>query len=421
MTGHLPHPAATGVAPVRRAAPVKNPAWADCPGRRSAVRVASTAVIGPLAIVAVPALLAGMLAGCAAPRPSAPATAAPSAQATAERAETLAPGATRPPGAARPPGTMPGADRPATRLAVLGRLAVGGDLAVFDDSARVAAPGLPAGDVAWISANAGGCLLATTADGRLFVGVSRAVDPTPGNDGTRPRTGGPGDGPGSWREVVPDFNGRPPDAPLSFGTLSPDGRLVAALAADFAAGTSVQLVVADVTTGPAASIRVHARPDGAAPAWLPDGHLLLIGRDPASDATGIMLADLTRPSAVRRLEREAHGVAVSADGRVAAIARPDGRISAGGAAALLGALIGAGATNPAGNAPPEALVEPPIGTVLGAFALDPSGTRLAAAWLDEAGGPASVWRYRLDAAGVVAEGPVSAPAGASTAVVAWLP
>jgi hypothetical protein len=358
-------------------------------------------MVVPAAIIALPALIAALLAGCSPP------------------------GSTPSPSPAQTPLASAGLDAsPATRLAVLARGVGGGELVIVDDSAQVALLPVPTDAIAWISTSAAGRLLATTADGRLLV----APPPSTGEE------------PWAWREIVPTYAGAAPAGPLSFGTLSPDGLRVVAVAADFAAGTAFDLALVATDGGDAAMLHVAAPPDGAAPAWLPDGRLLLIARAPERDATGIILVDPARPGSAARLEHEAYGIAVSADGRVAAIARTDGRVVVGAPHLLLGALLGAGGRDPGngggraggrdpgngggragGRDPAGALVDGPPGTAPGSFALDPSGTRLAISWLDDAGGVATVWRYRLGPDGPAAEGPVATPGGGLTAIVAWLP
>jgi hypothetical protein len=387
----------------------------------------------PLAVIAVPALVAAILAGCAVTRPSPPPSESPPSGSSAPRPgptpegrPTTDPGATllarSTPAAGRPSGAPP-----ATRLAILGTTE-NGSLAIYDGLSLVAAPGLSPGRTTWISADAAGRLAATSADGRLFI---RDPDPTAAE-------------PGAWEEIIPGDRIPGPDVPLSFGTLSPDGRRVAALAADFAAGTSFDLVTADVRTGQAMATHVAAWPDGAAPAWLPDGRLLIIARDPGHDAPGVILVDPAAPGPAPRLERSVYAIAVSADGRVAAVALPDGRVVAGGTRRLFGALIAGGEqarwASPGttatgrpfspGDAPPGgapvgdarlAMVEAPSGRMPGSLAVDATGTRLAVTWLDVGEGPATVGRYRLDSGQAVAEGSLTAQGGAVTAVAAWLP
>lgn len=348
-------------------------------------------------------LVAVLAAGCIAPAP------VPAPSRASSPSPIVAPPAT-PAQPATPARTPPGV---ATRLAVLSPGANDAAIAVFDDAGRVASVPPPIPGSSWISASADGRLLVTAADGRLFL----ADPPSAAGD------------PMTWHGVAPDYGGPPPEHPLSFGSLSPDGLSVAALAADFASGTAFNLVVTDARKVEATVTSVAARPDGAAPAWLPDGRLLLIARDAARDATGIVLVDPARPGPMARLEREAYAVALSADGSVAAIAGPGGRVVAGASRVLLGGLVAAGDRGTAAGAgpaaevgeSPEAVIDPPSGTVLGSLALDPGGACLAVAWLNEAGGPASVWRYRLGRDGLVAEGSLRSPGGGLTAVVAWLP
>ncbi len=340
------------------------------------------------------------LASCAAPGPTPP----PRLGAT--------PGATPAALAATPAPTAAG---PATRLAVLAGNPSDAWLYVGSGRGEMRSVPLPVAATAWISADAAGQLLATTAGGLLF--VAGRFD-----DGGEPR----------WREIDPTYRGASPAAPLSFGTLSADGRTLAALAADFAAGTAFDLVVVDVGTGAASAVRVAAWPDGAAPAWLPDGRLLLIARDPRRDLTGLLLVDPARPARALRFEREAYGIALSADGLVVAIDRADGLVVAGATSLILDGGPGTdGDPSPAEDPsraepsppddPPGLLLAAPPGTAPGPFALDASGSRLAVTWLDDAGGPARVGRYRIGPDGPMAEAMFTIPNGAATAVVAWLP
>jgi hypothetical protein len=358
------------------------------------------------ALVAVPALIAAVLAGCAITGPTPDLAEAPASAAASARAA--------------PPAAAP----IATRLAVLVPAADGGVLAVFDGAARVATIPLPAPATSWISTDAAGRILATTADGRLFVAGPGTGGGSPGPPGAPGENGDSS----AWRAVVLRHEGGDAGAPLSFATLSPDGRRLAALAADFEAGMAVDLVVADVDEESATTIRIPAGPDGAAPAWLPDGRLLLIARDPRRDATGIIVVDPARGGPAPRLEHEAYAIALSGDGRVAVIARPDGGVAIGSSSSLLGPLHADAGPDPSGEGPAQTADEatatitaPRAGTIPGSLALDQGGARLAVTWLDDAGGPGIVWCYRLGPGGAVAEHSIEVPGGAPVAIVAWLP
>ena len=343
-------------------------------------------------------LIAAVVAACSAPSPSRPL--APSRPATPTAAASGDP--------MRPTG------EPATHLALLAGNPRNARLVVLDSADRATAVDLPDAATAWISADRAGRLLATTADGRLFLTGS---SPTGGVHGGW-ASGDPG-----WREVVPAYAGTRPAAPLSFAVLAPDGRTIAALAADFARETAFDLVLLDAASGAATSLRIPVRPDGAAPAWLPDGGLVVVARDPGRDLAGLLLVHPGAPEPVVRVEREAYGIALSADGHIAAIDAADGRIAVGPAEPFLGAdpATGPGTATPAPESGPGHIATGPPGAAPGPFALDPSGTRLAVVWLDDAEGPATVMRYRMDPDGPVLEAAVPVPAGASTAVVAWLP
>lgn len=359
------------------------------PPNASGDRAASLTGVARRRLLSVIPVVAAVLAGCAAPGPT------PSPRPAVSPVHTLTPRAT----------PVPPVTGPATRLAVLAGNPRDADLVVVDDSGEVTPVALPVAATAWISADPAGRLLATTADGRLLLAGPLAGGGEPG-----------------WREVVPAYTGGAPAAPLSFGTLSPDGRTLAALAADFAAGTTFDLVLVDVGTSAATVLSIDAWPDGAAPAWLPDGRLLLVARDPARDLTGLVLVDPGHQEQALRFEREAYGIALSADGRVAAIDRTDGRLAAGATRLFIGGDPGAeGPEASQLDDPPGLLVTAPPGTAPGPFTLDPSGSRLAVTWLDDAGGPATVGRYRVGPDGSMAEAPLTVPNGAATAVSAWLP
>ena len=333
-----------------------------------------------------------------------------------------APSPSRPGASTRPPTPHPAVSgdpttrtvEPATRLAMLAGNPRDARLVVLGPANCATTVDLPAVATAWISADRTGRLLATTADGRLFL----AGPPSAGGIECGRGIGDPG-----WREVVPAHAGARPAAPLSFGMLAPDGRTIAVLAADFELGTAFDLVLVDVESGTATSLRIPAWPDGAAPAWLPDGGLVVVAREPGRDLAGLFLVHPAGPGPVVHVEGEAYGIAVSADGRVAAVERADGRLAVGPAGLFLGAdpPAGPGTDAPASTGRPVRLVAGPPGTAAGPFTLDASGTRLAVSWLDDAGGPAAMVRYRVGRDGSIVETGVPAPAGASTAVVAWLP
>ena len=353
------------------------------PPKRSNGRAASLTGVARFRLVCAIQVVAALLVGCAGPGP------------------------TTPPSPAPPPADSPAPAiaRPSSRLAILAGSPRNADLLVVDDRDQVRPIPLPVAATAWISADPAGSLLATTADGRLFL-AGPVADP----------------GETRWHEVIPAWADAAPADPLSFATLSPDGRRLAALAADFAAGTAFDLVLVDVASGAATVIGIAARPDGAAPAWLRDGRLVIVARDPARDLTGLVLIDPEDPGLALRFEREAYGIALSADGQVAAVDRADGQVAAGATRLLLdnGAVAGGGDPSRPDD-PPGLLVAAPPGATPGSFALDPSGTRLAVVWLDGAGGPAVIGRYRLGPDGPVVAVSLAAPGAAATAVVAWLP
>ncbi len=316
-----------------------------------------------------------------------------------------------PPGStgAASPTSAPGSPRPtpapsASVAATLGRLVVlwgrpgAMTIAVVGPghrTDRVAGPG-PA--LAWVSTGGSDRLLATTTDGRAFVGRIGVV-------------GGP-----AWTPVplprVRAADGRALAGSPSFGTLDADGRRAAFVAADFASGGPFDLVVVDLATGAARSIALPFAADGSPPAWLGD-RLLVVTRG-RGDEPGVTAVDPVTGSQVAIGGADpvlAFGTA--ADGRTVVVAsRRDGRVK------VIPAEDWA-AGQDAGAA--VALEAGPDGSrTLAWLALSTTGDRLAivrtdangdAAWIDLVGRAAS-W---------APAGRLELPLGADRAVVGWLP
>ena len=220
---------------------------------------------------------------------------------------------------------------------------------------------LPSGRPAWVSGTSALGLVLTERDGTIRVaapfGTGSAVGPQPTWTTLRPR----------FASAVALRN------PLSFATLSPDGSRVAAIADDPAAGNGPgQLVIIEGRDGRATAIDLDATTDGRPPAWIGADRILVPTRD-ANDRTDVTAVDPgTGTQSHWALETTAIAVAPAAD--VMAIQeRSGGQVAVGSVDALA-------------NGTPAAVVD---GTEPGAVAaqlmLDVSGSRLAIAWLDEAG------------------------------------
>ncbi len=267
---------------------------------------------------------------------------------------------------------------------------------------------LPDPGVAWVSGGPGGRIVATTADGRLFV-----ADP----GGTAP----------AWRQVRPaGLGGVRLAGPLAFGTLDPDGEGIAAVAADFRAGAQLDLVVVAVANGSASRITVRRPPDGAPPVWA--GSRIVVLTRERQDRPGVTLVDPTDgavtdgpgPAGPGASSGPAWGggiaaLAASADGATIALAGAvDGPIELRPAEAWL-----AGRSS-AASAVIEPAADPDGSRGLAWLALSVPGDRLAVVRTDADGAARRVDVYTA-ADGWREARSIALPASAGRAVVAWLP
>ena len=132
---------------------------------------------------------------------------------------------------------------------------------------------LPDPDVAWISTDRSGRVLATTRGGRAF----RSTAITPGPDPT-------------WTELRPRGIDRASLAgPLAFGTLTPDGARAAFIAADPTGAGAFQIVIVGTASGDATVLGVPSPPDGAPPSWI-DGRIAVLTRE-RGDVPGVAVVD----------------------------------------------------------------------------------------------------------------------------------
>lgn len=253
---------------------------------------------------------------------------------------------------------------------------------------------LPDPGVAWVSGGPGGRVVATTADGRLF--VADAVTGTAA----------------AWQPLRPGLGPRRLAGPLAFGTLDRDGSRVAVVAADYRAGATFDLVVVPVAGEAATRVVVPRPPDGSPPVWA--GSRIIVLTRERQDRPGATLVDpsdghLTDgPGGIALL-------AISADGATIALAGAvDGPIELRPVDAWL-----AGPTSA-----PSAVVDPaadPDGSRGPAWlALSAAGDRLAVVRTDADGAARRVDVYGA-ADGWRAARAITLPEGADRAAVAWLP
>jgi hypothetical protein len=330
----------------------------------------------------------------------------------------------RPPGPATPtpsgqPAESPSAEVPSGRpadplaggglLLLAGRPGAMGLERISDDGRSPLA--LPDPDVAWISTDRTGRVLATTRHGRAFLS-----DPI-----------APGRAP-AWRRLVPTGLGpTTPAAPLAFGTLTEDGSRAAFIAADFRTGLPFDVVIVETAGGAATDHPVPRPADGAPPAWF--GVRLVVLTRERGDAAGATILDpatdrltdgpgppgpSSGPAPAPGWSGSIAALSVAADGsRLAVGATGDGRIEIHPA----GPWLARAAT------PPAVVVLDPDADRSRGFAwlaLAPDGDRLAVVRTD-ADGDAVVVAIRRASDEWRAALRMTLPAGAIRAVVAWLP
>jgi hypothetical protein len=282
-------------------------------------------------------------------------------------------------------------------------------LELVDDSGATRALSTPDPAVVWISGAGSGTLLATTLDGRAFLG--RLMP----------------EGALVWRRLVPTELGVERLAgPLSFGTLSPDGRRAAFMAADFATARPFELLIVDTATGTAVSILIPFPAEGAPPQWAGDRLVVLTRErgdrpgavivDPAGGAItgGPGPPDGPSPAGTTGWIERISGLSIaSGDSRVAVAAELSGPVEVFPAEPWL-----------AGQDTPAALVsqdpEQDGSQAFAWLALSPAGDRLAIVRTNLAGDPVSVTLHD-SSAGWRQVRRIPLPVNADRAVVAWLP
>jgi hypothetical protein len=259
-------------------------------------------------------------------------------------------------------------------------------LTVHDAGGRVRNVALPGRSTAWISASRNGTLVATLDDGTVHVSEAVGADEP------------------AWRPAVRGDAGLP-EAPVYFATWTPDGSRVAAIEADYNAGRSFRIAVADPAAPAGVLVPVPRSPLVAPGAWLDDQRLIV------QTAQGLVLVDVGSGALTEGPPVDlAGGVAldVSPDSRLVAIARSDG------------GTVDVRRVN-------EWLVNPAAGGVtsltaqgeVGAVAWDQAGGRLAVVW-QQPDGPGTLIVYRA-ADGWAEVARLTLPGESARAAVDWLP
>lgn len=281
------------------------------------------------------------------------------------------------------PPTRTSGPEPAARLVVLAGsvgsmrlLAPGSDgrLAPFGTSPAPA-------DAAWLS-SAGGQLLITTLTGRAFVAAS-----APG---------------GAWQAGPGDLGRSHPFR--AFGTLDPAGRRIAFVDGDTGSGEAGRLVTMTLDGGPGPSLQLD-RAAESAPAWLPDGRLVVVVRS-AFDQPRPILADPASGLSSSLTAAPLRSIAIS--GQAVAI------ITDGGALAV-GSLVDWLAGRPAKEMPSSGAADST--EVLQALASS-DGLELALVIADASGDAVEIRIVSPDGGREIAR--FVLPRGANRAIVGWL-
>ena len=211
---------------------------------------------------------------------------------------------------------------------------------------------LPKGGTTWIATGRAGVLAATLTAGTLVTS-----DPV--------RIGQPL----AWRAVKAVVkSGGAPAGPDYFATWDPDGGRFATLAGDLVAGDGVRVVVIDPTRGTATEVPIDRSVVAAPPAWIDANRLVVVTGDataPIATIVDTATGELTDgPSGARLLATSANArrvVTMAGQGEPVVIRDTAGWLSGDGSSI--------------------ASITPPNGSSTAiAFALDPTGQRLAIAW-----------------------------------------
>jgi hypothetical protein len=266
----------------------------------------------------------------------------------------------------------------------------GASLRPLDDA------GLPT-DAAWLSSS-GGMLLATTLVGRTVLGA------------TAPGTGGAGSPGGiAWSPAPGDLGGNHQER--AFGSLEPvpaaggrpAARRVAFVEGDPGSGAPGLLIVETLTGTEVRPIELP-RAAESAPAWLPDGRIVVVVRDQA-DWPVALIADPASGRVAAAGPATLRSVAIG--GTTVATIGADGMVRIGTVTTWLGGqpgdpVLGIGADEPVLQAQPSV-----AGDELVLVVADPAGDAASIRILAGSGGWHEIARFEL-------------PPGANRAVVGWL-
>jgi hypothetical protein len=212
----------------------------------------------------------------------------------------------------------------------------------------------------------------------------------------------------------------------AFGSLAPDGTMVAFVAADFESSRPSDIVIVPLDGSSGTVLRLSRPADGASPGWI-DRRLVVLTRTP-EDRVGSTIVDLgngtqsdgpvplgaPRPAGLTGWIEPIAGLSIAADGSSLAIASADdGRVEIHPAAAW---------TVSAETTPEPVKLEPERdgSRSFAWLAISDKGDRLAIVRTDDAGDSVAVTLY--DRASGWGQGRrLALPVGANRAVVAWLP
>ena len=346
--------------------------------------------------MAAAAAMTTMAVGCLGPAPAP--TGPPRSDALPTPIESATPTAVAT--IARSPGLTPGGTPAARtgRLALLSGRPGAMDLEIVAPAGGRRSLIAPDRDVAWISTDADGRILATTRDGRAYLSTAIQTDRGP-----------------TWTELVaPAIDRATLAGPWSFGSLSDDGSRAAFVAADYGANGPFQLVVVATATGAATVLAMADPAEGGPPVWVGDGLAVLTRA--RGDAPGVVVVD-PRNGAVSAGATRADRVgslSISGDGRVAAFAADgDGPIEIASAGSWLRGEPTD--TKPVGLGP-----DADAGSSFAWLTLDRTGAVLAVVRTD-ADGESTAITVHAAGSGWAQIARIGLPAGASRAVVAWLP
>lgn len=317
----------------------------------------------------------------------------------------------RPDGSASPGASVvaPGAELAHGLLVLTGRV---GDtrLELIGPNGATRPLATPNRAVAWVSAGRDGRILATTLDGRAFL--------------SEPVLGGRDP---AWDPLAATgFDPERLAGPLAFGTLSPDGRRAAFIAADFAASGPFEVVLVDMASGAGSPTRIGLPPEGAPPAWFGD-RLVVLTRERADEVGALVVDPVSgaivqgpgpiggpRPPGLSGWIDPIAGLSIAADGMALAVAsRLDGRVEVDAA----GPWLARATTTPA---PVTLDPEADGSTTFAWLALSPLGDRLAIVRTDLDGESVAVTVHDRSA-GWREVRRIPLPVGADRAVAAWLP